>query len=239
MEVSKLWKGNDVNKYYIITLDKETNEWKFFREIVGHTVFWQDEPSRYGMTKSKAIEVLNIVKFLTNEDINNKPTPTEPETTEPSTDTPTEPSENNTDTSTSTDGETSTGKNNNGETSSEGNTEPITDHVNGNGTNTEPTTTVTEPQYKIITISSVTYNSVEAPTFDAADYHKLKTTLTYLETTYPNDNISVEVTETDTRKSIFYFYLKEELTWFLELKTNIDYALVSNITTLDDIKELL
>ena len=255
MEVNKPWKNNDINKYYIITLDKETNEWKFFREIKGHTVFWKDEPSRYGMTKSKAIEVLNIVKSLTNEDKPTEPenntstTPTEPTVpTEPSgdpTDTPTEPSEGNTDPSTNTDGETSTGENESGETPSTGDTEPSTDPVTPTTEPTDPVTPVEptvpteEPQYKIITISSVTYNSEEAPIFDDADYRKLKTTLTYLETTYPNDNIYVAVTETDTGKSIFYFYLEEELTWFLELKTNIDYALVSNVTTLDDIKKLL
>lgn len=232
MEVNKLWKGNDINKYYIITLDKETNEWKFFREIKGHTVFWKDEPSHYGMTKSKAIEVLNIIKNLTKEDVkpedNNENTePTTP-TTDP-TDTPTEPSESNTDAPTNTDGETPTGKNGNGETSSKGNTEPTTPVE-------EPTT---EPQYKIITISSVTYNSEEAVVFDDADYHKLKTTLTYVYTTYPNTDVHVTVVKTDTGKTIFYFYLNEELTWFLELKTNIDYSLVSNVTTLDDIKELL
>lgn len=253
MEVIKPWKNNDINKYYIITLDKETNEWKFFREIVGHTVFWKDEPSRYGMTKSKAIEVLNIVKSLTNEDIkpeDNKPTdsttPTEPSgedsgTTTP-TDTPTEPSESNGDTPTNTDGETSTGENNNGETASTDGTEP---------NNTEPTSPVgeptapvepespTEPQYKIITISSVTYNSEEIVIFDDTDYHKLKTTLTYIITTYPNTEVHVVTAESDTGKSIFYFYLEDELTWFLELKTNINYALVSNVTTLDDIKALL
>lgn len=271
MEVNKLWKNNDINKYYIITLDKETNEWKFFKEIVGHTVFWKDEPSRYGMTKSKAIEVLNIVKSLTNEDIkpeNNNGTETEPETptenegtttptegeTTPSGEntrnTPTEPSEGDNDTPTSTDGETSTRENESGETSSTDDTEPNTEPETPTDpveptTPTEPETPVTletpteEPQYKIITISSVTYNSEEVPIFDDADYHKLKTTLTYLETTYPNDSISVAVVEDDTRKSIFYFYLEEELTWFLELRTNIDYALVSNVTTLDDIKALL
>lgn len=257
MEVNKLWKNNDINKYYIISLDKETNEWKFFREIIGHTVFWKDKPSRYGMTKSKAIEVLNIVKNLTKiesetsdstlTESENPTTPTEPESesgtgettpTEPSgedngentptdsTDAPTEPSEGNTDTPTDTDGETSTGENESEKTPSEGNTEPST-----------PTTE--EPQYKIIAISSVTYNSEEVPIFDDTDYHKLKTTLTYLDTTYPNENVSVAVVEDDARKTIFYFYLDEELTWFLELRTNIDYALVNNVTTLDDIKELL
>ena len=65
MEVTKSWGNgnNDINKYYIISLDKETNEWKFFKEIVGHTVFWKDEPTHYGMTKSKAIEVLNIIRL--------------------------------------------------------------------------------------------------------------------------------------------------------------------------------
>lgn len=242
MEVNKLWKNNDINKYYIISLDKETNEWKFFREIVGHTVFWKDEPSRYGMTKSKAIEVLNIVKNLTKindsteTESENPTTPTEPESpTEPSgentsttpTDAPTEPSESNNDAPTNTEGETPTGENESGETPSEGNTEPSIP--------TEPS----ELQYKIITISSVTYNSEEVVIFDDADYHKLKTTLTYIGTTYPNTDVHVAVVETDTGKSIFYFYLDEELTWFLELKTNIDYALVSNVTTLDDIKELL
>ena len=266
MEVNKPWKSNDINKYYIITLDKETNEWKFFKEIVGHTVFWKDEPSRYGMTKSKAIEVLNIVKSLTNEDVksedNNEPTtePTEPENntptepttpTEPSgedngtttpTDTPTEPSEGDNSPSTNTDGETSTRENESGETPSTDDTEPNTEPETPTEeptVPTEPPTPTEEPQYKIITISSVTYNSAEVPIFDDADYHKLKTTLTYLETTYPNNNVYVAVTETDTGKSIFYFYLEEELTWFLELKTNIDYALVSNVATLDDIKALL
>ena len=284
MEVNKLWKNNDINKYYIITLDKETNEWKFFKEIVGHTVFWKDEPSRYGMTKSKAVEVLNIVKSLTNEDVksedNNEPTtePTEPENntptepttpTEPSgedngtttpTDTPTEPSEGDNNPSTNTDGETSTRENESGETPSTDDTEPNTDPVIPTEEPTvptepstpteEPTEPVTpvepetptvpteEPQYKIITISSVTYNSAEVPIFDDADYHKLKTTLTYLETTYPNNNVHV-VTKSDTGKSIFYFYLKDELTWFLELRTNIDYSLVNHVTTLDNIKELL
>ena len=205
MEVNKPWKSNDINKYYIISLDKETNEWKFFKEIIGHTVFWKDEPSRYGMTKSKAIEILNIVKNLTNED-ETTTTSTEPSETPTNS---TEPSEDN------TDPETSTG-------------EP-----------TVPTELTEESQYKIITISSVTYNSKEIAIFDDADYHKLKTTLTYIYTTYPNTNTHVVVAETDTGKTIFYFYLDEELTWFLELKTNIDYALVSNITTLGDIKELL
>ena len=282
MEVNKLWKDNDVNKYYIISLDKETNEWKFFKEIVGHTVFWKDEPSRYGMTKSKAIEVLNIVKSLTNEDIKPEPetptetepesgttpttptenegesgttptddngttTPTEGETTptepngEDNTDTPTEPSEGNTGSPTDTSGETSTGENESGETASTDDTEPNTPSTEPE-TLVEPTTPsvpTEEPQYKIITISSVTYNSTEVAIFDDADYHKLKTTLTYLVTTYPNNNIYVAVTETDTGKSIFYFYLEDELTWFLELKTNINYALVSNVATLDDIKALL
>lgn len=275
MEVTKLWNNNDINKYYIITRDKETNEWKFFREIVGHTVFWKDEPSQYGMTKSKAIEVLNIVKSLTKEDIKTEPeTPTEPESgttpttptenkgesgttptdgngtttptegettpTEPTTnptDTHTEPSESNTDTPTNTGTETPTGENNNGETPSEGNTKPN----NGNETNThveKPTVPTEEPQYKIITISSVTYNSTEVAIFDDVDYNKLKSTLTYIDSTYPNTVVHV-VTKSDTGKSIFYFYLEGELTWFLELKTNIDYALVSNVTTLDNIKELL
>ena len=248
MEVIKSWKNNDINKYYIISLDKKTNEWKFFKEIVGHTVLWKDEPSHYGMTKSKAIEVLNIVKNLTKEDVkpedNNENTEstnstegnksTEPTNTNP-TDTPTEPSEGNTDAPTNTDGETPTGENNNGETSSEGNTEP---------NNTEPTspvgepTTPTEPQYKIITISSVTYNSTEVAIFDDDDYNKLKSTLTYIDSTYPNTVVHV-VTKSDTGKSIFYFYLEDELTWFLELRTNIDYSLVNHVTTLDNIKELL
>jgi hypothetical protein len=147
LEVTKPWSNYDINKYYIITRDKETNEWKFFKEIVGHTVLWKDEPSsRYGMTKSRAIEVLNIVKNLTNEDVEpetpTEETPTEPTTepetptnptegnepTEPtntdSTDTPTEPSEGDNSPSTSTAGETPTGENNNEETSSEGDTEP-------------------------------------------------------------------------------------------------------------------
>lgn len=257
MEVTTPWKNNDINKYYIITRDKETNEWKFFREIVGHTVFWQDKPSRYGMTKSKSIEVLNIVKSLTKEDVKPEPTistepktptegesgtnPTENEGTTTPTDntsgetsgsTPTEPSEGNTDHSTDTDGETSTGENNNGETSSKGNTEP---------NNTDPVTPVTpteEPQYKIITISSVTYNSTEVAIFDDVDYNKLKSTLTYIDSTYPNTVVHV-VTKSDTGKSIFYFYLEDELTWFLELKTNIDYSLVNHVTTLDNIRELL
>lgn len=254
MEVTNSWSNNDINKYYIISLDKETNEWKFFKEIVGHTVFWQDKPSRYGMTKSKAIEVLNIVKNLTNEDVKPEPiepnpteptggegttTPTEPTNTEPNTptnptDTPTEPSEGNNGTSTNTGTETSTGENK----PSEGNTEP--------NNNTDPVTPVeetdpvptTEPQYKIITISSVTYNSTEVAIFDDVDYNKLKSTLTYIDSTYPNTVVHV-VTKSDTGKSIFYFYLEDELTWFLELKTNIDYSLVSNITILDDIRELL
>lgn len=233
MEVTKPWSNNDINKYYIITRDKETNEWKFFKEIVGHTVFWKDEPSRYGMTKSKAIEVLNIVKSLTNEDIkpednneNTKPTePTTP-TTDP-TDTHTEPSEGNTDAPTNTD----TGENNNGETSSEGNTEPETPQSE------EPSVPTEEPQYKIIAISSVTYNSTEVAIFDADDYKKLKSTLIYINRTYPNNKVNV--VKTDTGKSIFYFYLDGELTWFLELRTNIDYTLVNHVTKLDDIKELL
>ena len=259
MEVIKSWKNNDINKYYIISLDKKTNEWKFFKEIVGHTVLWKDEPSHYGMTKSKAIEVLNIVKNLTKENIKSEnptketDTPTEPTTepetptnstegnksTEPTnttpTDTPTEPSESNTDAPTNTDGETPTRENNNGKTASEGNTEP---------NNTEPTspvgepTTPTEPQYKIITISSVTYNSTEVAIFDDVDYNKLKSTLTYIDSTYPNTVVHV-VTKSDTGKSIFYFYLEDELTWFLELRTNIDYSLVNHVTTLDNIKELL
>lgn len=265
MEVNKLWKNNDINKYYIISLDKETNEWKFFKEIVGHTVLWKDEPSRYGMTKSKAIEVLNIVKSLTKEDIKPEPTiPTEPETPtegesgtetptnptenegtttptdntsgETSGDTPTEPSEGNTDTPTNTGTETPTGENNNGETPSEGNTEPNNniDPV----TPVEEPTTPTEPQYKIITISSVTYNSTEVAIFDDDDYNKLKSTLIYINSTYPNNVHVVTVETDDTGKSIFYFYLEDELTWFLELKTNIDYSLVNHVTTLDDIREL-
>lgn len=208
MEVNKLWKNNDTNKYYIITLDKETNEWKFFKEIVGHTVFWKDKPSSYGMTKSKAIEVLNIVKSLTNEDVkpeNNNGTETEPENGT----TPTE----NEGTTTPTEPET-----------------PVTPE-----TPSEPTE---EPQYKIITISSVTYNSEKVPIFDDVDYNKLKSTLTYINSTYPNTNVHV-VTKSDTGKSIFYFYLEDELTWFLELRTNIDYSLVNHVTTLDNIKELL
>ena len=241
MEVIKSWKNNDINKYYIITRDKETNEWKFFKEIVGHTVLWKDEPSRYGMTKSKAIEVLNIVKNLTKEDIKPEDNNENTESTEPTTpttnptDTHTEPSEGNTDAPTNTVTETPTGENNNGKTSSEGNTEP---------NNTEPTspvgepTTPTEPQYKIITISSVTYNSTEVAIFDDDDYNKLKSTLTYIDSTYPNTVVHV-VTKSDTGKSIFYFYLEDELTWFLELRTNIDYSLVNHVTTLDNIKELL
>lgn len=246
MEINKSWSNSATNKYYIITRDKETNEWKFFRDIVGHTVFWKDEPSYYGMTKSKAIEVLNIVKSLTKEDIkpedNNENTePTEPTTpTEPSgensgtttpTDAPTKPSEGNNGSPTNTSTETPTEGNNNGETSSEGNTESNT-HVE------EPTTPTEEPQYKIITISSVTYNSTEVAIFDDDDYNKLKSTLTYIDSTYPNTNIHV-VTKNDTGKSIFYFYLEDELTWFLELRTNIDYSLVNHVATLDDIKELL
>lgn len=247
MEVTNSWNNNDVNKYYIITRDKETNEWKFFKEIVGHTVFWKDEPFRYGMTKSKAIEVLNIVKNLTKEDVKSEPTtptegksgtetptnPTENEgTTTPtdntrgktSGDTPTKPSESNN----NTDGETSTRENK----PSEGNTEP---------NNTDPVTPVTpteEPQYKIITISSVTYNSTEVAIFDDVDYNKLKSTLTYIYSTYPNTVVHV-VTKSDTGKSIFYFYLEDELTWFLELRTSIDYSLINHVTTLDNIKELL
>ena len=251
MEVNKSWSNNDINKYYIITRDKETNEWKFFKEIVGHTVLWKDEPSRYGMTKSKAIEVLNIVKNLTNEDVkpetptekegtttptDGKPTtPTEPtegtDTPTKPTDTHTEPSESNNGTSTNTGTETPTEGNNNGETHSEGNTEP-------NNNVEEPSTPTEEPQYKIITISSVTYNSTEVAIFDDVDYNKLKSTLIYIDTTYSNTNIHV-VTKNDTGKSIFYFYLKDELTWFLELRTNIDYALVNHVTTLDNIRELL
>jgi hypothetical protein len=263
LEVTKPWSDYDVNKYYIITRDKETNEWKFFKEIVGHTVLWKDEPSsRYGMTKSRAIEVLNIVKNLTNEDVESEApteeegtttptdeeptTPTEPETptnptegNEPTTpttdptDTPTEPSE----TPTNTDGETSTGENESGETPSTGDTEPETPQSE------EPTTPVepepTEPQYKIIAISSVTYNSTEAVIFDDDDYKKLKSTLIYINRTYPNNEVNVVTVETDTGKSIFYFYLEDELTWFLELRTNIDYSLVNHVTKLDDIRELL
>ena len=249
MEVTNPWgNNNDINKYYIITRDKETKEWKFFKEIVGHTVLWKDEPSRYGMTKSKAIEVLNIVKNLTNEEPTSPAKPTEPTkeegTTTPteSTDTPTEPSEGNNGSPTNTGTETPTGENNNGETHSEGNTESN----NGNETNTdpvtpveEPTTPTTEPQYKIITISSVTYNSEEVVIFDDADYHKLKTTLTYIDTTYPNAEVHVVTSERDTGKSIFHFYLEEESIWFLELKTNIDYSFVNHVTKLDDIRELL
>ena len=269
MEVTKPWGNgnNDINKYYIITRDKETNEWKFFKEIVGHTVLWKDEPSRYGMTKPRAIEVLNIVKNLTNEDIEEPTSPTEPteptegtdtpsEPTNPTdgepttptdteptntdpTDTPTEPSEGDNDTPTNTDGETPTEENNNGETSSEGNTEPTTPTtpVEEPTTPTEPEST--EPQYKIITISSVTYNSTEVAIFDDDDYNKLKSTLIYIDTTYPKTNVHVVTVETDTGKSIFYFYLEDELTWFLELRTNIDYSLVNHVTTLDDIRELL
>jgi hypothetical protein len=278
LEVTKPWSNYDINKYYIITRDKETNEWKFFKEIVGHTVLWKDEPSsRYGMTKSRAIEVLNIVKNLTNEDVETE-TPTEEEgtttTTEPTTepetptnptegnepteptntdptDTPTEPSEGDNDTPTNTDGETPTEGNNNGETPSTGDTEPETELENGDNTEPtdpvtpveEPTTPVesepTEPQYKIITISSVTYNSTEAVIFDDDDYKKLKSTLVYIDRTYPNNNVHVVTVETDTGKSIFYFYLEDELTWFLELRTNIDYSLVNHVTKLDDIRELL
>jgi hypothetical protein len=262
LEVTKPWSDYDINKYYIITRDKETNEWKFFKEIVRHTVIWKDEPSsRYGMTKSRAIEVLNIVKNLTEpetptEETTTEPTtepetptnptegnePTEPTNTDP-TDTPTEPSE----TPTNTDGETPTGENEGGETPSTGDTEPE------NGNNTEPTDPVTpveepttpvepeptESQYKIIAISSVTYNSTEVVIFDNDDYKKLKSTLVYINITYPNTNVHVVTVETDTGKSIFYFYLEDELTWFLELRTNIDYSLVNHVTKLDDIRELL
>ena len=270
MEVTKPWGNNDINKYYIITRDKETNEWKFFKEIVGHTVLWKDEPSRYGMTKSRAIEVLNIVKNLTNENesipteheetepttepetptnpteptepttpTDGEPTePTEPNTPTDPTDAPTEPSEGDNDSPTNTDGETPTGENNNGETSSEGDTEPITEPTDP-VTPVEEPTTPTEPQYKIITISSVTYNSTEVAIFDDDDYNKLKSTLIYIDSTYPNTNVHVVTVETDTEKSIFYFYLEDELTWFLELRTNIDYSLVNHVTTLDDIRELL
>lgn len=270
MEVTKPWSNYDTNKYYIITRDKETNEWKFFKEIVGHTVLWKDEPSRYGMTKSRAIEVLNIVKNLTNEDVEpetpteeteapTNPTegnetntePTEPDTNTEPTDTPTEPSEGDNDTPTNTDGETPTGENESGETPSTSNTEPITEPENGNNTEPtdpvtpveEPTTPVepepTEPQYKIITISSLTYNSTEAIIFDDDDYKKLRSTLIYIDRTYPNNEVNVVTVETDTGKSIFYFYLEDELTWFLELRTNIDYSLVNHVTKLDDIRELL
>lgn len=258
MEVTNPWSNNDINKYYIITRDKETNEWKFFKEIVGHTILWKDEPSRYGMTKSRAIEVLNIVKNLTNEDVkpetptkeegittptDGKPTtPTEPtegtDTPTNPTDTPTKPSESNGDTPTNTDGETSTGKNNNGETASTDNNTGSTSPVGEPTALVEPETP-TEPQYKIITISSVTYNSTEVAIFDDADYNKLKSTLTYIDSTYPNTDIHVVTAESDTGKSIFYFYLEDELTWFLELRTNIDYSLVNHVTTLDDIKKLL
>ena len=242
MEVNKSWSNNDINKYYIVTRDKETNEWKFFKEIVGHTVLWKDEPSRYGMTKSKAIEVLNIIKNLTNEDVKPEtptekegttiPTePTEPNTPTAPTDTHTEPSESNNGSPTNTGTETPTGENNNGETHSDGNTEP-------NNNVEEPSTPTEEPQYKIITISSVIYNSTEVAIFDDVDYNKLKSTLTYIDSTYPNTVVHV-VTKNDTGKSIFYFYLKDELTWFLELRTNIDYALVNHVTTLDNIRELL
>jgi hypothetical protein len=268
LEVTKPWSDYDTNKYYIITRDKETNEWKFFKEIVGHTVLWKDEPSRYGMTKSRAIEVLNIVKNLTEPETPTEETPTEP-TTEPETptnptegnepttpttdptDTPTEPSEGDNGTPTNTDEETPTGENESGETPSTGDTEPNTEPENGNNTEPtdpvtpveEPTTPVepepTEPQYKIITISSLTYNSTEAVIFDDDDYKKLKSTLMYINMTYPNTNVHVVTVETDTGKSIFYFYLEDELTWFLELRTNIDYSLVNYVTTLDDIRELL
>ena len=181
MEVIKSWKNNDINKYYIITRDKETNEWKFFKEIVGHTVFWKDEPSHYGMTKSKAIELLNVIKKFA------------------------EMPEN---------------KNN--------------------------------IQHKIVRLSSVTYNGEDVGMINGNDYLKLKSTMYYIDNTF-NDNIHVVVAEnvesienTDDpehpnvkRTSVFYFYLSDASTWFLELKTDIDYALVSHITTLDDIKELL
>jgi hypothetical protein len=85
----------------------------------------------------------------------------------------------------------------------------------------------------------VTYNSTEVAIFDYDDYKKLKSTLIYINRTYPNTNVHVVTVETDTGKSIFYFYLEDELTWFLELRTNIDYSLVNHVTTLDDIKELL
>jgi hypothetical protein len=266
LEVTKPWSNYDINKYYIITRDKETNEWKFFKEIVGHTVLWKDEPSRYGMTKSRAIEVLNIVKNLTNEDVEPETpteeegttTPTEPTTepetptnptegnetntdpTEPDTSTdPTEPSEGDNGTQTNTDGETPTEGNNNGETPSTGDTEPITEPETPQSEEPTTPTEPTEPQYKIITISSVTYNSTEVAIFDYDDYKKLKSTLIYINRTYPNNKVNVVTVETDTGKSIFYFYLEDELTWFLELRTNIDYSLVNHVTTLDDIKELL
>jgi hypothetical protein len=219
------------------------------------------------MTKSRAIEVLNIVKNLTNEDVETETpteeegttTPTEPitepetptnpiegnEPTEPTntdpTDTHTEPSESDNGTQTDTDGETPTEENNNGETPSTGDTEPITEPTEPE-TPVEPTTPsvpTEEPQYKIIAISSVTYNSTEVAIFDYDDYKKLKSTLIYINRTYPNTNVHVVTVETDTGKSIFYFYLEDELTWFLELRTNIDYSLVNHVTTLDDIKELL
>lgn len=244
MEVTKPWSDNDVNKYYIITRDKETNEWKFFKDIVEDTVNWKDEPSRFGMTKSRAIEVLNIVKNLTNKNIEpetpTNPNPTEGEQTEPTTptepteptDTPTDPVEGDNSSSTDTDGETSTEENG----ASEGDTEPITDPT---APTTEPTKEPETPQYKIITISSVTYNSTEVTIFDDDDYNKLKSTLTYIDTTYPNNGVHVVTVETDTGKLIFYFYPEDELTWFLELRTNIDYSLVNHVTTLDDIRELL
>jgi hypothetical protein len=85
----------------------------------------------------------------------------------------------------------------------------------------------------------LTYNSTEAVIFDDDDYKKLKSTLIYINRTYPNTNVHVVTVESDTGKSIFYFYLEDELTWFLELRTNIDYSLVNHVTKLDDIRELL
>lgn len=237
MEVNKLWENNSINKYYIISLDKETNEWKFFKSIVENedgesVVYWKNEPSRYGMIKPKAIEILNTIKSLENK----KPVPSENEGN------PTSENENPTPTPTPTEGEGESNgenENENGETPSEGEggtdpsptpTEPSTE---------EPEVPTEETQYKIITISSVTYNSEEVVIFDDDDYHKLITTLAYIDKTYPNDDVHVVVMEENEGKATFYFYLGDASAWFLMLRTNINYSIVSNITSLDDIRELL
>lgn len=178
MELNKTWKDN---KYYIISFNVDTEEWQFFNELVGTFVSWKNIPSQLGMTKSKAIELLNVIKKFA------------------------EMPEN---------------KNN--------------------------------IQHKIVRLSSVTYNGEDVGMINGRDYLKLKSTMYYIDNTF-NDNIRVVVAEnvesienTDDpehpnvkRTSVFYFYLSDSSTWFLELKTDIDYVLVSHITTLDDIKELL
>lgn len=182
MEFTKQWKNYRDNNYYIISFNVNMEEWQFLSEKAGTFIAWKNVPSQYGMTKSKAIEILNDIKELA-----------------------------------------------------------------------EMPENIYNTQHKIVRLSSVTYTAEDVMMIEKDDYRKLQSTLIYIETTFQNNDIHVVVAEdvksienpedpenpTIEETTIFYFYFSDAPTWFLELKTNIDYSLVSNVTTLDDIKELL